>query len=132
MALDIKQAKLLIVDDHTTIRAIIKQMIRGMGIKDYEEAENADVAYNLLCSKQYDVMLLDWVMPSMSGLDLLKKIRQERRFQKLGVIMVTSESSKENVIQAIKAGANDYVVKPFNANTLKNKLTRAFTHVQGL
>ena len=124
--MDITKAKLLIVDDHNTIRAILKQMLRQMGIKNYDEAETANAAYSQLCKNEYDIILLDWVMPTMSGIDLLKKIREERRFQSVGVIMVTSESAKENVIEAIKAGANDYVVKPFNANTLKDKLTRVY------
>jgi len=126
MSLDVSKARLLIVDDHPTIRAILRQMIRAIGLKNYDEAEDGTKAYDKLCRNEYDIMLLDWVMPNMSGIDLLKKIRQERRFAKIAVIMVTSESAKENVIEAIKSGANDYVVKPFNQSTLKDKLTRAY------
>ncbi len=116
--------KILIVDDSSTMRRIIGNVVMQLGFskEDFDEAEDGIKAWKLLGESQYDIILTDWNMPNMNGLDLVKKIRSEGNHMKTPIIMITTEGGKGEVITALKAGVNNYIVKPFNAEILKEKL----------
>lgn len=116
--------KILIVDDSSTMRRIIGNVVMQLGFaKDnFDEAENGVKAWKLLSEAHYDVILTDWNMPNMNGLELVKKIRSEGTHQKTPIIMITTEGGKNEVITALKSGVNNYIVKPFSAEVLKEKL----------
>ncbi len=114
--------KLLLVDDSSTMRRIQKTQLAGMGVTDVDEAGNGEEALSRLAAGRYDVVLLDWNMPVMDGITLLRNIRQNNALAAMKVIMCTSESEKSKVIEALKAGANNYIVKPFTPEALKEKL----------
>ena len=116
--------KILIVDDSSTMRRIIGNVVQQLGFKkeDFDEAEDGVKAWKLLGESKYDVILTDWNMPNMNGLELVKKTRGEGEHMKTPIIMITTEGGKGEVITALKAGVNNYIVKPFNAEILKEKL----------
>lgn len=116
--------KILIVDDSSTMRRIIGNVVMQLGFtkEDFDEAEDGLRAWKLLAENSYDVILTDWNMPNMNGLDLVKKVRSEGSHLKTPIIMITTEGGKSEVITALKAGVNNYIVKPFNAEVLKEKL----------
>ena len=116
--------RILIVDDSSTMRRIIGNVVMQLGFAkdDFDEAEDGVKAWKLLSESHYDVILTDWNMPNMNGLDLVKKTRGEGAHQKTPIIMITTEGGKGEVITALKAGVNNYIVKPFNAQILKEKL----------
>ena len=116
--------KILIVDDSSTTRRIIGNVITQLGFtKDnFDEAEDGVKAWKLLTEAHYDVILTDWNMPNMNGLELVQKVRSEGTHQKTPIIMITTEGGKSEVITALKAGVNNYIVKPFSAEVLKEKL----------
>ena len=116
--------KILIVDDSSTMRRIIGNVVQQLGFSkdDFDEAEDGVVAWSMLQKGQYDIVLTDWNMPNMNGLDLVKHIRGGGAHQKTPIIMITTEGGKMEFITALKAGVNNYIVKPFNAAILKEKL----------
>jgi two-component system chemotaxis response regulator CheY len=116
--------RILIVDDSSTMRRIIGNVVMQLGYSkdDFDEAEDGVKAWKMLGESQYDVILTDWNMPNMNGLDLVKKARSEGNHKKIPIIMITTEGGKGEVITALKAGVNNYIVKPFNAQVLKEKL----------
>jgi two-component system chemotaxis response regulator CheY len=116
--------RVLVVDDFATMRKIEKNILGQLGIKNVDEADDGSTALPKLKSTKYDVVLLDWNMPNMTGLELLKAMRAEESLKNVPVIMVTAEALKDNVVAAAQAGVNDYVVKPFNASTLEEKLKK--------
>lgn len=115
--------KLLVVDDSSTMRRIIKNTLQRLGYEDIFEAENGIEAWDIL-DKNSDmgVLITDWNMPEMNGLELVKKTRADSRFTDIPIIMITTEGGKVEVITAIKAGVNNYIVKPFTPQVLKEKL----------
>lgn len=115
--------KLLVVDDSSTMRRIIKNTLQRLGYEDIYEAENGIEAWDIL-DKNSDmgVLITDWNMPEMNGLELVKKTRADSRFADIPIIMITTEGGKVEVITAIKAGVNNYIVKPFTPQVLKEKL----------
>ena len=115
--------KLLVVDDSSTMRRIIKNTLQRLGYEDIFEAENGVEAWDIL-DKNSDmgVLITDWNMPEMNGLELVKKTRADSRFVDIPIIMITTECGKVEVITAIKAGVNNYIVKPFTPQVLKEKL----------
>ena len=118
--------KILTVDDFSTMRRIIRNMLRQLGYTNIVEAEDGAEALSLLQREKVDFVISDWNMPNMSGLDLLKAIRADANLKPLPVLLVTAEALKENVVEALKAGVNNYVVKPFTAETLKEKIDAIF------
>lgn len=115
--------RILIVDDSSTMRRIIGNVVQQLGVAkdDFDEAEDGVVAWKLFQEKNnYDVVLTDWNMPNMNGLDLVKHIRSADK--KVPIVMITTEGGKGEVITALKAGVNNYIVKPFSADILKEKL----------
>jgi two-component system chemotaxis response regulator CheY len=118
--------KFLVVDDFSTMRRIVKNILKQLGYENIEEAEDGAQAYSKLQNGNFDFVVSDWNMPNMDGLELLKKIRSDERLKAMPVLMVTAESEKDKVITAIQAGVNNYVVKPFTAEVLKEKMDRIF------
>lgn len=118
--------KILIVDDFSTMRRIIKNLLRELGFNNTDEAEDGDVALNKLKSHPYDFVVTDWNMPNMPGIELLRAIRKDPDLKSIPVLMVTAEAKRENIVEAAEAGVNGYIVKPFNAATLKTKLDKIF------
>ncbi len=114
--------KLLVVDDSSTMRRIIKNTLGRLGHKEVEEAENGAEAWKKLEEKNFDVLITDWNMPEMNGLELVKKVRSNEKYEDMPIIMVTTEGGKAEVITALKAGVNNYIVKPFTPQVLKEKL----------
>jgi two-component system chemotaxis response regulator CheY len=118
--------KFLVVDDFSTMRRIVRGLLKELGFTNVDEAEDGVVALNKLKSEAFDFVVSDWNMPNMTGLELLKAIRTDAALAHLPVLMVTAEAKKENIIEAAKAGASGYVVKPFTAATLDEKLNKIF------
>ena len=118
--------KFLVVDDFSTMRRIVRNLLKELGYSNVDEAEDGAMALTKLKNEQFDFVISDWNMPVMNGLDMLKSIRADATLAKLPVLMVTAEAKKENIIAAAQAGANGYVVKPFTAATLDEKLNKIF------
>ncbi|AEH23406.1 response regulator receiver protein [Thermodesulfobacterium geofontis OPF15] len=116
--------KILVVDDFATMRKIIKNILLQLGFKDILEADDGTTALELLKKQKVDLIISDWNMPKMPGIELLKAVRSNEELKDIKFIMVTAEAQKENVIEAIKYGVNQYVVKPFTPETLKEKLEK--------
>ena len=116
----------LVVDDADTMRRIVCNLLRGLGMKNLREAENGTAALQELKAKKADLVVSDWNMPVMSGIELLRAIRADDDLKHIPVLMVTAEAKKENIIEAVQAGASNYIVKPFNAKTLEEKLAKIF------
>ena len=115
--------KLLVVDDSSTMRRIIKNTLARLGYKDVLEGANGVEGWNQMNNNpDIDMLITDWNMPEMNGLELVKKVRADERFKDLPIIMVTTEGGKAEVITALKAGVNNYIVKPFTPQVLKEKL----------
>lgn len=118
--------KILVVDDFSTMRRIIKNLLRELGFTDIDEADDGTTALPMLKTGKYDFLVTDWNMPGMTGIDLLKAVRADPELNKLPVLMVTAEAKREQIIMAAQAGVNGYVVKPFTAGTLKEKIEKIF------
>jgi two-component system chemotaxis response regulator CheY len=124
-----KAIKILVVDDFPTMRRIIKNLLKDLGFENVDEAEDGALGLEKLRNGTFDFVLSDWNMPNMDGLDMLKAIRADANLAKLPVLMVTAEAKKENIIAAAQAGANGYVVKPFTAAILEEKLNKIFEKI---
>jgi two-component system, chemotaxis family, chemotaxis protein CheY len=122
MSVDFKMP-ILIVDDYKTMLRIIRSLLKQLGFDNVDEATDGQDALSKLRSKKYDLVISDWNMEPMSGLQLLKEVRADGRMASVPFIMITAESKTENVVAAKEAGVNNYIVKPFNAATLKQKLS---------
>jgi two-component system chemotaxis response regulator CheY len=118
--------RFLVVDDFSTMRRIVRNLLKELGYTNVDEAEDGAMALNKLRSEAYDFVVSDWNMPVMDGLTMLQEIRKDPTLSKLPVLMVTAEAKKENIVAAAQAGANGYVVKPFTAATLDEKLAKIF------
>jgi two-component system chemotaxis response regulator CheY len=118
--------KILIVDDYSTMRRIIKNLLQELGFTNTHEADDGNTALPMLQSGGYDFLVSDWNMPGMTGIELLKAVRADAQLSKLPVLMVTAESKREQIIEAAQAGVNGYVVKPFTAGTLEEKVNMIF------
>ena len=126
-----KDIKILIVDDFSTMRRIIKNFLQDLGFSNTAEADDGQTALPLLKSGNFEFLVTDWNMPGMDGLTLLKKIRADEKLKGLPVLMVTAEAKREQIIEAAHAGVNGYVVKPFTADTLKDKIEKIVERLQG-
>lgn len=121
--------KILIVDDFSTMRRIIKNLLRDLGFNNTHEADDGNTALPMLKGGDFDFVVTDWNMPGMQGIDLLRAIRADDKLKHLPVLMVTAEAKREQIITAAQAGVNGYVVKPFTAGTLKEKLEKVFERI---
>ncbi len=128
VALD-KNMKILIVDDFGTMRRIIKNLLRDLGFNNTAEADDGQTALPMLQSTHFDFVVTDWNMPGMTGIDLLKAIRSNPKLAAVPVLMVTAEAKREQIIEAAQAGVNGYVVKPFTAQVLKEKIEKIFERI---
>jgi len=122
----IENTKFLVVDDFSTMRRIVRNLLKELGFTNVQEAEDGVEALHKLRGDQFDFVVSDWNMPNMTGIELLCAIRADASLKHLPVLMVTAEAKKENIIQAAQAGASGYVVKPFTAATLDEKLKKIF------
>lgn len=125
MAID-KKMSVLIVDDYKTMLRIIKNLLNQLGFENIDEATDGTMAYQMATEKQYGLIISDWNMEPMSGYEFLKKVRADEKIKTTPFIMITAESKTENVIAAKQAGVSNYIVKPFNADTLKGKIEGVF------
>lgn len=126
-----KNMKILVVDDFSTMRRIVKNLLRDLGFSNTHEADDGNTAWPMLQSGEFDFVVTDWNMPGMTGMDLLKKIRADERLKSTPVLMVTAEAKRDQIVAAAQAGVNGYVVKPFTAAALKEKIERIFERVDG-
>jgi len=124
--MDLKM-KILVVDDFATMRRIIKNVLKQIGFSNICEADNGNSALKALKSEKYDLVMCDWNMPEMPGIELLNRIRADEQLKNIPFVMVTAEAQKENILEAVKAGVNNYVVKPFTAETVEQKLKKVFS-----
>jgi len=121
--------KILIVDDFSTMRRIIKNLLRDLGFNNTQEADDGVTALPMLQNGDFDFLVTDWNMPGMQGIDLLKALRADPKFADLPILMVTAEAKREQIVEAAQAGVNGYVVKPFTAATLKEKIDKIFERI---
>ncbi len=117
---------ILVVDDFSTMRRIIKNLLHDLGYAKVTEADDGNTALPLLKGGNFDFLISDWNMPGMSGLELLKQVRADAKLAKLPVLMLTAEAKREQIVEAAQAGVSGYVIKPFTAQTLKEKIDKIF------
>jgi len=118
--------KVLVVDDFATMRRIVKNVLKQIGFTQILEADDGTTALGVLKDNKIDLIISDWNMPQMSGLDLLKTVRKEDATREIPFVMVTAEAQKDNVLQAVQAGVSNYIVKPFTADAVREKLNQVF------
>ena len=121
--------KFLVVDDFSTMRRIVKNLLHDLGYPNVTEADDGKTALLMLQAGGFDFLISDWNMPGMSGLDLIKAVRSDAKLSKLPVLMLTAEANREQIIEAAQAGVNGYVIKPFTAETLKEKLDKILSAI---
>ncbi len=121
--------KILVVDDFSTMRRIVRNLLRDLGFTNTHEADDGNTALPMLQSGNFDFLVTDWNMPGMQGIDLLKAVRADEKLKTIPVLMVTAESKREQIIEAAQAGVNGYIVKPFTAATLSEKLDKIFERI---
>lgn len=121
-----KNLKFLVVDDFSTMRRIVRNLLKELGFTNVDEAEDGVNALQKLKNGTYEFVITDWNMPNMTGIDLLKNIRADASLKHLPVLMITAEAKKENIIEAAQSGASGYIVKPFTAAVLEEKLNKIF------
>ena len=126
-----KNMKVLVVDDFSTMRRIVKNLLRDLGFTNIQEADDGSTALPMLQGGDFDFVVTDWNMPGMQGIDLLKAIRADASLAHIPVLMVTAEAKKEQIVMAAQAGVNGYIVKPFTAATLDEKLQKIFERIDG-
>jgi two-component system chemotaxis response regulator CheY len=126
VVMGIEDTRFLVVDDFSTMRRIVRNLLKELGFLHVQEAEDGVEALTKLRADQFDFVVSDWNMPNMTGIELLQAIRADEKLKHLPVLMVTAEAKKENIIMAAQAGANGYVVKPFTAAVLDEKLKKIF------
>ncbi len=122
--------KFLVVDDFSTMRRIVRNLLKELGFSNVHEAEDGVEALSKLAAGGVEFVVSDWNMPNMTGIELLRKIRADPSLKHLPVLMVTAEAKRENIIEAAQAGASGYIVKPFTAATLDEKLKKIFQNMQ--
>lgn len=126
-----KNMKILIVDDFSTMRRIVKNLLRDLGFTNTQEADDGTTALPMLLNGDFDFLVTDWNMPGMTGIELLKRVRADERLKNLPVLMVTTEAKRDQIVAAAQAGVNGYVVKPFTAAVLKEKIDKIFERIEG-
>jgi two-component system chemotaxis response regulator CheY len=122
--------KILVVDDFSTMRRIIKNLLRDLGFSNADEADDGNTALPMLQTGKYDFLVTDWNMPGMTGIELLQHVRADDNLKSLPVLMVTAEAKRDQIVAAAQAGVNGYVVKPFTAAVLKEKIEKIFERIE--
>lgn len=118
--------RILVVDDFSTMRRIIKNILRQLGFNNVVEADDGTTAWDVLNKDRIEFIISDWNMPQMTGIELLRKVRSSEEFGDLPFLMVTAEAQQENIIEAVQAKVSNYIVKPFTADTMKQKIDKIF------
>ncbi len=118
--------KIMVVDDMSTMRRIVRNVLKQLGFTNVEEAENGKEALEKLKGDAFGFVVSDWNMPVMTGIDMLRAIRADEALKQIPVLMVTAEAQKENIIEAVQAGVSNYIVKPFTAEALQDKMAKIF------
>ena len=118
--------RILVVDDFSTMRRIIKNILRQLGMNNVVEADDGTTAWDVLNKDKIDFIISDWNMPQMTGIELLRKVRSSEEFADLPFLMVTAEAQQENIIEAVQAKVSNYIVKPFTAEVMKQKIDKIF------
>ena len=118
--------KVLVVDDFATMRKILRNVLRQIGFTNITEADDGKTALNELKKGKFDLVLCDWNMPKMPGIELLKEMKSDDDLKDIPFIMVTADAQKKHIVEGVKAGVNSYVVKPFSAETMNEKLEKVF------
>ena len=121
-----KNMRFLVVDDFSTMRRIVRNLLKELGITNVDEAEDGQVALHKLKTQHFDFIVSDWNMPNMTGIELLRAVRADPQLKTLPFLMITAEAKRENIIEAATAGARGYIVKPFTAATLEEKMGKIF------
>jgi len=121
-----KNLRILVVDDFATMRRIIKNILKQLGFNNIEEADDGNSAWERLNRGDIDFIVSDWNMPNMTGIELLRKVRNSEEFAGLPFLMVTAEAQQENIIEAVQAKVSNYIVKPFTAETMMQKIEKIF------
>lgn len=121
-----KEMRILVVDDFSTMRRIIKNILRQLGFNNIIEADDGSTAWETLSKDKIDFIISDWNMPKMPGIELLRKVRSSEEFAATPFLMVTAEAQQENIIEAVQAKVSNYIVKPFTAETLGQKIEKIF------
>ena len=124
-----KSMKILIVDDFSTMRRIIKNLLGELGYTNITEADDGSSALPMLKNGNFNFLVTDWNMPNMTGIELLKAVRADERLKTLPVLMVTAEAKREQIVEAAQAGVNGYIIKPFTAETLREKIGKIFERI---
>lgn len=124
-----KKMKILVVDDFSTMRRIIKNLLRELGYTNVQEADDGQTALPMLRKGNFDFLITDWNMPGMTGFELLCAVREDPNLKDLPILLVTAEAKREQIVQAAQAGVNGYVVKPFTAATLRDKIDKIFERI---
>lgn len=127
-----KSLRFLVVDDFSTMRRIVRNLLKDLGFAHADEAEDGRAAFAKLKTASFDFVITDWNMPHMTGIELLQAIRRDPALKHLPVVMITAEAKKENIVMAAQAGANGYVIKPFTGAMLEEKLAKVFQHLDKL
>ncbi|WP_425356591.1 chemotaxis response regulator CheY [Vreelandella utahensis] len=122
--------KILVVDDFSTMRRIVRNLLRDLGFNNIEEADDGNTALPMLRNGKFDFLVTDWNMPGMSGMELLQAVRADENLKHLPILMVTAEAKRDQIVAAAQAGVNGYVVKPFTAAVLKDKIEKIFERVE--
>ena len=125
-----KNMKILVVDDFSTMRRIIKNLLRDLGFNNTSEADDGKTALPILQAGDFDFLVTDWNMPGMTGIELLKEVRADAKLASMPVLMVTAEQKRDQIVEAAQAGVNGYIVKPFTAETLKEKIDKIFERLE--
>jgi len=123
--------KVLVVDDFSTMRRIVINLLKELGFSNIDEADDGESALPKLKNGSFNFLVTDWNMPGMQGIDLLREVRKDERLKSLPVLMVTAEAKKEQIVLAAKEGVNGYIVKPFTADILKEKIGKIFDRING-
>ena len=118
--------RILVVDDFSTMRRIVKNILKQIGFENLDEAEDGKQAFSKLKAEKFDFLVSDWNMPNMTGIELLQAVRADADLKSLPVLMVTAETEKEKVLEAVQSGVNNYIVKPFTAEVLMEKINKIF------
>ncbi|MBW7566017.1 chemotaxis response regulator CheY [Chromobacterium subtsugae] len=124
-----KNMKFLVVDDFSTMRRIVRNLLKELGFTNVDEAEDGQVALHKLKTQSFDFVVSDWNMPNMTGIELLKAVRADPQLKHLPFMMITAEAKRENIIEAAMAGASGYIVKPFTAATMEEKMNKIFQNM---
>ncbi|MGV6852701.1 MAG: chemotaxis response regulator CheY [bacterium] len=126
-----KNMKILVVDDFSTMRRIIKNLLRELDMNNTAEADDGATAWPILQQGSIDFLVTDWNMPKMNGLELIKRVRADENMKTMPILLVTAEAKREQIVEAAQAGVNGYIVKPFTAVTLREKIDAIFKRLEG-